>query len=85
MRHRAERDAANSLFDVVRVTTEIFGGPVTIREGCDPEELDDRYVVFSVVVHDVDEAVSMERDWIQRVREISKVWSAFRLSVKMAE
>jgi hypothetical protein len=41
--HTAEL-ATELLANIIQVTGSLFGGEVTVKEGCDPEFPDDKYV-----------------------------------------
>ncbi len=85
----AERAAKLAAFETLRkiiaITTEIFGEDVHVKNSCDPEFTEERYVVFSVSTRrDPQGVVAQESEWVRRVGEVSPDWHAFRLSIRPA-
>lgn len=81
----AEFAAFETLRKIIAITTEIFGEDVQVKESCDPEFPEERYVVFSVITRgDPRETVAQESEWVRRVGEVACDWDAFRLSIRPA-
>ena len=78
----AEFAALETLRKIISVTTEIFGDDVQVKETCEPEFPDERYVVFSVATRgNPREVVAQEAEWIRRVGALGTDWDAFRLAI----
>ena len=83
----AERPAQIAAFETLRkiiaVTSEIFGEQVQVKESCDPDFPEERYVVFSVIADgDPQATVAQEREWVRRVSDVAPDWDGFRLSIR---
>ncbi len=79
----AERMAFEALRKIIAATTEIFGEDVHVKESCDPEFPEEKYVVFSVSARgNAREIVAQEAEWVRRVRDVAPAWDAFRLSIR---
>jgi hypothetical protein len=75
--------AVEMLTRLVRITSELFCGDVSLRESCDPEFRDDKYTVLSVNTRlSPEEAAKAERDWVRRVESIAPSWKDLRLTIR---
>jgi hypothetical protein len=78
--------AVEMLTELVRATSELFGGDVTIRESFDQEFRDDKYTVLSVRTRlNPQEAARAEREWVQRVESIAPSWKDLRLAIRFLQ
>lgn len=79
----ARQHALSTLTEVIAVTADIFAEPVTIKEDCDPDHPEHRYVVFVVSpAGDAAELLAKEQLWIERTSQAAADWQDFRLSVR---
>jgi hypothetical protein len=71
------------ILEVVRITSEMFSGEIKVEIESDPEEPDVSFVVFNVrCAGNPQEIVKRQREWHQRISEISAGDSGqLRLSV----
>jgi hypothetical protein len=57
--------------EILRITEEMFPGPVSVETTCDPEDPDVKFVVVNVSYHgDVKRAVDKRIEWHQRVSQV---------------
>ena len=63
----AERRAFRAFSEVIRITNELFG-EVQIKESCDPEIVNEKYVLFVVRAKgSSQELLALEERWIEQV------------------
>lgn len=79
----ARQHALSTLTEVIAVTSEVFAGPVTVKEDFDPEHPEHRYVVFVVSAEgNATELLAKERLWLERTSQAAADWQDFRLSLR---
>ena len=78
----AERQAFRAFGEVIRITNELFGD-VQVKETCDPEFADEKYVVLIVRVKgSTKQLLALEEEWVEKVSKVAKNWESFRLSIR---
>ena len=82
--YRVPAEHENAFREVQRITEELFG-TVRIKEDYEPESPADKYIVFAVSVADPSVAAKLEREWVHRVRHITRTWPGFSLLLNVEE
>jgi hypothetical protein len=83
LRDAAERSAFDTLRRLIGITTDLFQGPVTVKESFDPEFPAERYIVFVVEVQaDSPATLKLESEWVRQVSALTPHWDGFRLLIK---
>ena len=83
LRQRSTQEGVAAIVKIIGVTSELFGGEVTLVEDCDPEFPDDRYaVVVAQTQLDPCEVPKTEREWVKRVEAIAPKCDGLRLSIR---
>jgi len=71
LQQEVARKAVEMLTSLVRVTSELFGGEVTINEDFDPEYPEHRYLVVEATTRlPPKEIVQQERKWIEALLDL---------------
>ena len=84
---RLKADAAavgvELLKELTGITSELFGGTISLKESFDPEYSSDKYMVVIVdTTLAPKEAFVAEKAWIQQVATITTAWKNLRLSIR---
>lgn len=69
--------------EVIALTSEIFGGPVTVQESYDPEHPNHKWIVVTAEATASRSAIlKLESEWARRISSSSPHSDGFRLRIK---
>lgn len=79
----ADAAGAGALNQITALTADLFQGPVTVKESCDPEFPGEKYVVFVAETKaDNPTILKLEGQWNRQVTQLFPGWHGFRLSIR---